>query len=444
MVRFAHWAYENSTAATDNQYIQFLGPRTLVMRLLSATATLGEILPIPHSVPNSTYGLQFYGPSIRCDEANSSVAAIIDNVRDYDVRENMQGTIINDTNYYYAFVPDLTNAGNTSLQFDGVVPVSQNRLQLEIPQHASNQLWMAYSRYTGALDPSSGLRVTEDHYLVCQLFNASYDIDLAFSAGIQTITDRGTTQLNEVPYPNGYSPMSNELMQQHAYSAVFFAITDLLVGSMSFFLSHDTTTTATNFTQITTSIQYTSLLGSQDLAPFFDSNHPTNLTPSDQRIQDIVLAQNRTLPLLVQELAFNLTTTFLTSSLLSPAIEAQVQITEATNKYAYHAPSLLLSYGLATLATLLSTLLGAYAYYHNGVSHNKTFSAILTATRDKSLTKLFDHEIIGRLPLSRKVRGAMLRFGELRDRSSSLRVRRSTYGFMAVGEGVAWVERSVV
>jgi hypothetical protein len=107
------------------------------------------------------------------------------------------------------------------------------------------------------------------------------------------------------------------------------------------------------------------------------------------------------------------------------------------NNYAYHSRNLWLSYGLAMWFAFIANLLGAYAFWKNGVSHSKSFSAILTATRDKSLTSLFDNEIIGRLPLSQKVRHAKLRFGELRERTS-MRTRRSAYGFIAVPDPPLW------
>jgi hypothetical protein len=307
--RFAVWATTDTTSAEE---IQFLGPRTILTRLLTATATLGEILPISHSIANITYALNFFGPSVRCTVANSSIATIIDSIRDADVRNTTVGSIMEHSNYYYSFVPDLTNAGNSSLPYNGVAAVSQNRI--ETPQNASNQLWVAFSRYTGSLN-SDGLRATEDHYLVCSLWNSSYSLSLNLTEGSQVITDTGTEDLNEVQYPNGITPSSNGTLEQYAYSAVFWAMTDLLVGSMGLFLQN--TTPPTNFTLITTAIEDTSLLGSQDLSPFFDSNHPTTLTDSDQRLQDISLAQNRTLDVLIEELAFNTTATFMSSNLLS-------------------------------------------------------------------------------------------------------------------------------
>jgi hypothetical protein len=93
---------------------------------------------------------------------------------------------------------------------------------------------------------------------------------------------------------------------------------------------------------------------------------------------------------------------------------------DSVNTYAYHTRNLFLSYGLAISLALLANLLAAYAYRENRVSYNKTFSAILAATRDISLTELFHYEVVGRLPLSKRVRKTLLSFGNVGGRRGSL------------------------
>lgn len=306
----------NSSSNGNTPHAQFLGPRTIVSRLATATATEGVILPISPPFANSTYSLKFFGPAVQCSEPNSTIANIIQDLRISSI-QSFKGNLVEDANYYFAFVPDLSNNTNASSSDDGTESVASVRLQQ--PDLASNQLWMAYSRYV--LD-QNGTRHIEDHYSVCQLFNASYSINLAFEEGNQIIEDTGTQILNPVDYPHLSTPYSNDLMVQHAYSAVFWALTDLLIGSMGVF-TEDTSETSnipTNFSEITTQIEYTSLLGSSDLDAFFDANHylsSTNTTLSDQRLQDIALASNRTLEVLVPALCYNTTLSFMSSNLLS-------------------------------------------------------------------------------------------------------------------------------
>lgn len=69
-----------------------------------------------------------------------------------------------------------------------------------------------------------------------------------------------------------------------------------------------------------------------------------------------------------------------------------------------------MAYGIAIFSTLISVFLGAWAYAQNKYSHNKTFSAILGATREATLSELFHADISGRLPLHRNVEQAKLKF----------------------------------
>jgi hypothetical protein len=440
----------NSSGNTQNE--QFLGPRTIISRLSMATATQGEILPIRPPFPNASYALDFYGPAVQCSQPNATVMKIIHDLR-LNFVQSFQGNLIEEANYYFAFVPDLSNLGNASAPDYGVGTFLSMRMQQ--PESASNQLWMAYTRNVS--DPN-GTRYTEDHYSLCQLYNASYSINLTFEEGEQTIQDTGTRILNTVDYPQLSTPYSDDLMSQHAYSAVMWALTDLLVGSMGIFTENTSATSniPTNFSEITTQIQHTSLLGSSDLDAFFDASHylaSTNTSLSDQRLQDIALAKNHTLEILIPELCYNITLSLMSNPLLAhaspfsppissfidiysrPLILANITLTTSINTYAYHSKNLLISYALAISFALFSITLGAIAYRSNGVSHNKTFSAILTSTRDMGLTDLFHEQRLGRLPLPDEIKNTKLKFGKTR--GGGLGFSRARTGHW---EGTKWIE----
>ncbi|THV45419.1 hypothetical protein BGAL_0491g00010 [Botrytis galanthina] len=405
--RFTYSAPVNVTDGVQNEL--FLGPRTIITRLSTATATQGEILSINAPFSNATYDVQFYGPIVKCNEADSATATIIQDLRDESVA-NITGSVTEVSNYYYAFVPDLGNYGNSSLPNHGVTVIPQARLQQ--PQNASNQLWMGYSRYT-----RSKSFQTENHYTVCTLYNASYNININFEEGIQTVASKSLSVLNSVPYPDVNTPLSNSLMVQHAYSAYMWSIADLMVGTMGIFQVAPSAPglPVTYFSEITTQIAHTSLLGSSDLDAFFErkSNDPlgnNNTVVSDQRAQDISLAGNATLEELVEELAWNVTCGFLNSNLLSPSVNTSVLSTTSINIYAYHSSTLLLSYGIAIFVALVANSLGAYAYHINGRSHNKSFSAILAATRDSEFGRLLPGGVRGKIPLPDWVLETQLRF----------------------------------
>jgi hypothetical protein len=84
--------------------------------------------------------------------------------------------------------------------------------------------------------------------------------------------------------------------------------------------------------------------------------------------------------------------------------------TKSVNLYSYHASILWISYGLAILFALLANILGAFAYWSNGVSHDRLFSSILSSTRDQGLGELFSHDSLGKLPVPEKIQMMMLKF----------------------------------
>lgn len=311
---FSEFAFSIPTSRTrlsdDNSKV-FAGPRTILSLLSTATASLGRILPIKPPYNHSSYSVQFDGPIVQCDQANSSAATAIDSL----LRDKMaiSDGVANETeNVYYAFVPAFDAAGR-------LMALSKPRLQY--PSNATNQLWMTYLRY--AID-LNGNHIRERDYQVCQLYNATYDLTLEWDGGIQHVSP--SYKVHEaVHFPNKQpDPVSG--MSRHAYSALFWALTNQVVGSFGWFEEVDRSDgiAAAQFGVIDTPISRTSLLGSSDLDLFFDLDNQkgwserTNTTElSDQRLQDKALARNRTLAVLIEELSFNTTVSLLNNELLT-------------------------------------------------------------------------------------------------------------------------------
>ena len=307
-----------NTVKGVNDTSKFLvGPRTILSRLSTATATTGRILPISPPFVNSSYSLQLYGPSVQCEEANDMAVGIIDSLLKLKM-STPDGIYSEDTSAYFAFVPnDNILNGSIALDRDTLEEISSVRMQR--PAVASNQLWATYTRYVYS---STGMRSTEAHYIACKLYNASYSVGFQFESGNQVIENKGVSNLNEIPYPrdNAYTPTD---FAAHSYSSFMWVLTDLLVGSMGWWKENSTNR---RFSEITTAIAHNSLLGSVDLDPFFDFNDnlylqnnatKQNSTRSDQRSEDKDLARSRTLDVLIEELSFNITLSLMSSNLLS-------------------------------------------------------------------------------------------------------------------------------
>jgi hypothetical protein len=261
--------------------------------------------------------LQFFGPTVKCQDANSTESAIIDHLLKLEMSIPIENYTQN-ASAYFAFVPNsfVLNGGDVT---DSETAKDLSEIRMQRPINGSNQIWATYQRY---IWNSTGNRNIETIRTTCQLYNASYDIDLQFDAGSQNIKTRELRVLNEIPYPQD-DPYKVTNHAEHSYSAFMWVLSDQLVGSMGWYVDNST---KRKFSEIATPIEHNSLLGSLDLDPFFDYNDGLYLQNgtaelekplSDQRLEDIALARNRTLAVLIEELSFNITISLMSSNLLS-------------------------------------------------------------------------------------------------------------------------------
>jgi hypothetical protein len=315
---FFEYSVPSKGESTPSQRLiqMFLGPRTILERLSVATASGGAILPITPPFANASYQIHFNGPIVQCVEANETQQAAIADLTSQQLVTNSSTNITEVMNAYYAYVPDLSAPNKAGIMVD----------RLQQPSNGSNQLWLSFRRNgTGWIDePVPTCPIIE--YRVCQLYNASYDLNLTFVEGEQKIKGYPPTLLNEVDFPvlNLTAPSD---MAQMAYSAYMWAFTDQLVGQMGFYNDTSTNeTTPAQYNEIRTQVGATSILGSSDLDCFFTTGQVIPSIPgeesyttpnSPQRQQDIDFARNQTLDELIPELAFNTTVSLMSDALLA-------------------------------------------------------------------------------------------------------------------------------
>jgi hypothetical protein len=298
--------FRGTTQYNDDVSRYFAGARTILNTISTATASLGEILPLSSPYNTSVYSIDFYAPIVKCTDANSTEQTLIEGFLQGEMTNQKDLTRKETDNAFFCFV---TTSSSGQLK-----PVSKPRQQT--PSNGTNQLWMTFLRYTGNVN-DVGDRVKERRYQVCRLFNSTYHVTISRDRGFQSVS--GTYDVHEeVPYPND-KPGSVSNMAQHAYTAFMSQLSDLLLGSLSWEESANYTTISSDtsgpsqFAAINSQISRTSLLGSSDLDVFFnlDEDHrlyaTQNFTLSEQRLQDKALAKNRTLDVLIEELSFNTT-----------------------------------------------------------------------------------------------------------------------------------------
>lgn len=293
----------------NNSSLLFLGPRTIVSRLSAAAAAFGQILALRAPFINSAYQVQFDGPTVQCGDANATVTQLIENA----IAAQMQQT--NDTyqtyNAYIAYVPDLSTPerfGNLSNRTND-------------PTSGSNQLWLAFqTNSTEWVFPKCNKRI----YQVCQLVKASYNLNITFQDGKQSIMGYPPAIYNpieSVDYPVVDLSQQSDPVQL-AYSAYMWELSNQLIGSIGLYNASSNPEAQAEYLDIQTNIQNTALLGSVDLNCSFALDaifkpdswlHP----PSPQRVQDIQFAGGRTLADLIPELAFNLTVSLMNDDILA-------------------------------------------------------------------------------------------------------------------------------
>ncbi|KFA60961.1 hypothetical protein S40285_02735 [Stachybotrys chlorohalonatus IBT 40285] len=380
---FAYSPPRNSstTKFKDDTSRIFTGPRTVLTLLAGATASQGEILPIQGPTNHSAYSVDFYGPIVKCGDANQTAVSGIERL----LSEHMaipKGTTRQVDSAYFGFVPVWNTTGD-------LIALSQPRYQE--PSNGTNELWMTFQRYTLG---GAGERTRARIFQVCRLYNATYDLSLKWDRGRQIVNGSYSVR-EEITFPRDRRGEVSD-MASHAYAAFMWTLTDQLVGSFGWFRrsggSSDGHEDIAQFGAIESPIRHTSVLGSVDLDVYFDFNaiyglyvHDNETEISGQRLQDKQLARNRTLAALIEELSYNMTVSLLHNKLLTHNTTRQVTRWNDVNRYGYNPMSLFIPYALANLVVLISAILGLVSFRH-GTHPDKTFQDIANAAGEPLVT----------------------------------------------------------
>jgi hypothetical protein len=286
---------------------KFLGARSIIERWAVASASTGQLPSLPQPATNATYNLTFYTPYVHCGSSTPEVIQQVNNIID-------QATQAQDPSVELVSIDYFAIAG---------VVQGENLTNLADASPTSNQLWMYFTSYKASLNFTEPV---EKHYLTCQLYNSSQTVRFSWENGVQDLNVLNRTLLHPVAYPvNGStSPESEEAM---SYSAVMWALSSQLTGSIAFYKDLNATGDVTQetyagrvYSQITSNIGQSSLIGSSDFNSHFAENHLLGNGSglySDQRWQDMAYAGDRPLEVLIPELSSNITLSLFMDPLLA-------------------------------------------------------------------------------------------------------------------------------
>ncbi|KAH8887183.1 hypothetical protein GQ53DRAFT_656704 [Thozetella sp. PMI_491] len=386
----------------NNGSMYFLGPRSIVSRLMTAAAAMGETLSLAAPATNASYSLNFAGPYVQCREAEDSVANIISAVIDANSVTPTNASEI--YNYYYAYIPDLNST-------DGWGQPSNRSVD---PTKASNELWLSFKQNGTGWNASDFPRCPTTVFQRCQLFNAAYEVEVSFTEGRMTLANTTSVDPTPIPYPITDSNKDSD-PQQLAYSAYMWAFTDLLSGSMGYYQQadpHDANVTL--YTQIQSNIKDTALLGSADLDCYFAVDWEfANLTwrpDTGQRLEDIQFAGNQTLDNMIPQLSVNLTISLMNNDILAPLEPSQVLVVNSVNVYEYSRITLLLPYGLELIAAIAVNILGLIAFTKNPFRMDRSFIMAASATQHTQMLGQEHRHSLGSIPFPPEARRQRLRF----------------------------------
>lgn len=271
--------------------------------------------------------------------------------------------------------------------------------------------------------------------------NASFDITVSSIGGRQQITQNAITVIGnyELPFINisdeeitvstqntTSAKGGEQSIKWNPYLAHLYALGALLSGNIKLddAVHGDASSREHWLTEESSSVVFTGLVACDEIANSAWRNVTTLIQPTIAGAQSTFdntfpsqpwMCRNRTLAAGIQDLANNISISYLSSLALSSlsAFPHLIVTSDTDNFYEYHPLWLFISYGVALFFSAIATVIGFYALYVNGASHSTSFSAIVATTRNPQLDVLLKGSSLGADPMMTDKEKTRLRFGPL-------------------------------
>ena len=274
-----------------------------------------------------------FGPAVHCENSNSSVISRIDAA----AREQSQrlGSSVKEISQEFLALVPTTRVSNFSPSYllnSDLADTTKNAF-------AADEIWLRYSGpLNGTVISTANFSSSGSLYLTCGLHNASYNINISWSNGRQSISQAAINLMNPVN-PTKFTD-ADAGNQNAAYTAFMRAFSSQIVGYISFHqdvnsssVNHDANIDVyanRTYSSIDTNLASTILIGTSSLDAFLKKNHalaylysqnpgppPEDFSP--QRLYDMDLARNRSLDLLIPELSFNTCISMISNPRFAPS-----------------------------------------------------------------------------------------------------------------------------
>jgi hypothetical protein len=356
----------------------------ILHRTTLATVTAMSILPMNRVLAiNSSYAHEFEGPSFKCETATGyrlqNISAVFN-----ETKQQIQDGRMDDANIRYL---SFTNMELGILSEPGFYNVSAFVSECIIGTTFGN----CHAPVGGWGQPILWARLGAES-ITCAVHNTFFNVQIEAFGSTQTMTRVDFEWKDRIDLSSA-SDGEGDIAR---YS--FYALTYALNGF--FGIGH---------------ASVKSMIADTALLELLQRSIPQLRSMVTQ--EDWMLHENRTFAEIVEELSRNQTLSLFSSEKLWLPME-QTNLTTVThttypNVYEYRPYNLWLAYGIAVASSFIAVLLGLYALWLNGVSHDNSFSSIMASTRNGFLDELTLGHSLGATPMSKVILGTKLRFGEL-------------------------------
>lgn len=415
LIRRAGMGEDDPTVA-DNSTGMLQGPSISLRQLFRAVATGGNILQFPPSFPNTTFELQFYGPSVQCYNLTATNGMKYGDTAANNPAEKREVEILRNistraqSNYWAAIdVYNPYQASYWGLSGEGWKPVT-NKVVLV----SEDELYDGIKDRTKVLDTYHVLLV-DQYQFSCMLWNTSYTVDFSSTVFQQSITSYDLELINEV-HLNRSTPVADYTYAERAYKGYSELFRTFIIGGAETIpIGRGGWSQNNEHELLSSNLKY---------CPEF--NRVFNLTG---RVEKPGLCTNHNLMGAIESLSYNVTLSLLTSGEFSGKIIVDAKNLTYVNQYFYHPYYLFIAYGVAILVALLGIIIGGFSYITNGYSASMSFSSIVFTTRNHALDHISEGRCLPALPLGKELGKTKLRYGLLRSDGTGGGHDHAAFGF---------------
>lgn len=350
-----------------------------VHRVVAATATAGDIIQVAAHYPNSSYELEFFGPSLKC--YNLSDAAERQNGGE-DVA-SLQEMFDKTMDVPSGFVGPLIWLGNITLDMDDTVFIN--------------------------------IGGTKGQNLTCNLWNTTYHVLFNFTATEQstTITHLNKTAAVHVTPGDVPTAYTDSQVAYSGYSAAIRSILAVQIGISAMGTNNNPEAFLLK-TSLASCPELMATLG--DASDYIDTSQA-------------YMCRNASIARAIEDLSHNFTLSLMSSELLAGNTTVGVSVFTPTNKYVYNWRNLVAAYGAGVVVALVGVCVGAFSYYANGYSASMSFSSILVTTRNADLDRMVEGRCLPAQPLGKGLGKTKLRYGLLRSDGRGEGYKHAAVGF---------------